>query len=143
MTEMSFNANAPKLTEEQKFEVLCQWYEAKNALQAAQAKERLLRDQVFSEYFVDPKEGTNNFKLPTGDVLTAVYPMNRKIDKAVLNGLGEELRNMRVNVDEIVEYKPDLRIANYRKLTDEQRLVLDQCITMTPGSPQISIKVKS
>lgn len=140
---MSFNANVPKLTEEQKFAVLCQWYEAKNALQAAQAKERLLRDQVFSEYFVDPKEGTNNVKLATGDVLTAVYPMNRKIDKAILNGLGEALRDNLINIDEVVEYKPELRVTNYRKLTDEQRLVLDQCITMTPGSPQISIKVKS
>lgn len=143
MAEMDFNANVPKLTEEQKFDLVCKWYEAKQELTASQAKERMLRDSVFAEYFPDPKEGTNNVKLGTGDVLTAVYPMNRKIDKAVFTALQEELRNQRVNVDEVIETKLELKVGAYRKLGEAQLKVLDQCITMSPGSPQISIKIKS
>lgn len=142
MATMDFNAEAPKLDEKQKFDLVCKWYEAKQELAAMQAKERLLRDSVFAEYFPDPKEGTNNVTLGTGDVLTAVYPMNRKIDKAVFSGLQEALREANVDTDQVIETKLELKVGAYRKLSEEQLKVMDQCITMTPGSPQVSIKIK-
>lgn len=133
-----------EMTPQAKLELLFNWYNKKQELQTVQAQERALRDTVVSIYLSDEekKEGTNTVKLPTGDELKIVCGIDRKVDKAIFSNIVEQLMEKGVDVNEVVETKVELRVGNYKKLTDEQRKVMDECVTSKWSSPQVSIKIK-
>lgn len=133
-----------EMTPQAKLELLFNWYNKKQELQTVQAQERALRDTVVSLYLPneEKKEGTNTVKLPTGDELKIVCGIERKVDKAIFSNIVEQLIEKGVDVNEVVETKVELRVGNYKKLTEEQRNVMDECVTSKWGSPQVSIKIK-
>lgn len=131
------------LTEEQKYELLYNWYSKKEELAKVQAQERALRQSVVSVFFPDGlNENTNKIKLDTGDDLVVTQPYTRKVDKAVFSQILPDLIEAGVDVNEVTETKVELRVAAYRKLTAEQLAIFDECVTTTPGSPQVKIAVK-
>lgn len=131
------------LTEEQKYELLYNWYCKKEELAKVQAQERALRQSVVSVFFPDGlKENTNKIKLDTGDDLVVTQPYTRKVDKAIFSQILPDLIEAGVDVNEVTETKVELRVAAYRKLTAEQLAIFDECVTTTPGSPQLKIAVK-
>ena len=138
-----------EMTEEAKLQVLFNWYTKKDELQRVQAQERALRDTVVSLFLpgengaVGGKEGTNTVKLATGDELKIVRPYDRKVDKAIFSSIVQQLMEKGVDVNEVIETKVELRVGNYKKLTEEQRAVMDECVTGKWGSPQVSINVKN
>lgn len=137
-----------EMTEEAKLELLFNWYNKKQELIKVQAQERALRDSVVSIFLpgedgaVGGKEGTNTIKLATGDELKIVRPYDRKVDKAVYSNILERLFEAKVDPNEVVETKVELKVGNYKKLTPEQRAIMDECVTGKWGSPQVEIKVK-
>ena len=132
-----------ELTEEQKMELLVKWYEAKMQLAKVQAAERALRDTVVKTFLPDGgKEGTNTVKLSTGDELKIVNSFNRKVDKAVWSTILPKMIEAGIDVNEVGETKVELRVGAYKKLSDKQRAIIDEAVTTTPGSAQVSIKVK-
>lgn len=131
------------LTEEQKYELLYNWYCKKEELVKVQAQERALRQSVVSVFFPDGlKENTNKIKLDTGDDLVVTQPYTRKVDKAIFSQILPDLIEAGVDINEVTETKVELRVAAYRKLTAEQLAIFDECVTTTPGSPQLKIAVK-
>lgn len=131
------------LTEEQKYELLYNWYSKKEELAKVQAQERALRQSVVSVFFPDGlKENTNKIKLDTGDDLVVTQPYTRKVDKAIFSQILPDLIEAGVDINEVTETKVELRVAAYRKLTAEQLAIFDECVTTTPGSPQLKIAVK-
>ncbi|AKA60914.1 DUF7173 family protein [Dyella japonica] len=131
------------LTEEQKYELLYNWYSKKEELAKVQAQERALRQSVVSVFFPDGlNENTNKIKLDTGDDLVVTQPYTRKVDKAIFSQILPDLIEAGVDVNEVTETKVELRVAAYRKLTAEQLAIFDECVTTTPGSPQVKIAVK-
>ncbi|QXV79312.1 putative DNA binding protein [Escherichia phage FritzHoffmann] len=131
------------LTEEQKYELLYNWYSKKEELAKVQAQERALRQSVVSVFFPDGlNENTNKIKLDTGDDLVVTQPYTRKVDKAIFSQILPDLVEAGVDVNEVTETKVELRVAAYRKLTAEQLAIFDECVTTTPGSPQVKIAVK-
>ncbi|QXV77158.1 putative DNA binding protein [Escherichia phage ChristophMerian] len=131
------------LTEEQKYELLYKWYSKKEELAKVQAQERALRQSVVSVFFPDGlNENTNKIKLDTGDDLVVTQPYTRKVDKAIFSQILPDLVEAGVDVNEVTETKVELRVAAYRKLTAEQLAIFDECVTTTPGSPQVKIAVK-
>lgn len=131
------------LTEEQKYELLYNWYSKKEELAKVQAQERALRQSVVSVFFPDGlNENTNKIKLDTGDDLVVTQPYTRKVDKAIFSQILPDLIQAGVDVNEVTETKVELRVAAYRKLTAEQLAIFDECVTTTPGSPQVKIAVK-
>lgn len=131
------------LTEEQKYELLYNWYSKKEELAKVQAQERALRQSVVSVFFPDGlNENTNKIKLDTGDDLVVTQPYTRKVDKAIFSQILPDLIQAGVDVNEVTETKVELRVAAYRKLTTEQLAIFDECVTTTPGSPQVKIAVK-
>ncbi|UVK80461.1 hypothetical protein [Escherichia phage vB_EcoM_PD328] len=131
------------LTEEQKYELLYKWYSKKEELAKVQAQERALRQSVVSVFFPDGlNENTNKIKLDTGDDLVVTQPYTRKVDKAIFSQILPDLIEAGVDVNEVTETKVELRVAAYRKLTAEQLAIFDECVTTTPGSPQVKIAVK-
>lgn len=119
---------------------LDEWHRLSLELTKIKTSEMLLRMKIFNGVFINPKEGTNKFDLGGGFQLTATYPIDRKIDPAILASLAPELRTMGIRLDDLVKQKPELSISEYRKLTDEQRKEFDQAITAKPGSPQLKLE---
>jgi hypothetical protein len=49
------------------------------------------------------------------------------------------LHTIGIRADDLVTWKPELKIGAYRELTEEQRLVFDACLEIRDGSPSLSM----
>lgn len=136
MADLYFDVKSvPVITPEE----IQEWQALKIEIAAKTAKERLLRDKIAKAYFHDPKEGTNKNELGEGWTIKLTHKLTRDVDVAMLTVLAPKLRSMGVNIDTIIEAKPVLKVAAYRKLDAEALKVFDQCITVKAGSPTIEI----
>jgi hypothetical protein len=147
---------------------LAEWQAALTELAACKPiieRERELRKEAFALLFPDPKEGTNTVELANGWVCKGTYPIERKVDAALvqqLRGLkvidlspellqklsidpaacgsgASVLEVLRFNVDEVLNYEPKLVVKPYRQLTAEQTLLFDRCLDSKPGSISMEI----
>ena len=116
-----------------------EWYRLKAELAAVKAKEMLLRTKIFKACFPAPKEGTNNYDLPDGYVLKAQYALNRDVDLAAFTVLKPVFMEHGIAADKLVRYKAELAKAEYNKLTEEERNIVDQMLVIKPGSPALEI----
>lgn len=116
------------------------WSEMQKQLGALKSAEMLLRTKIFKGLFPNPVEGTNSVPLGTeGWQIKAKYPINRKPDVALLTARAQELREAGIPLDSVIRAVPELATGEYRKLTDEQRYLLDQVMEIKPGSPALEI----
>ena len=122
---------------------LAEWYRTKEQLDLIKAKEALLRPVIFKHFFPNPKEGSNNFTLPDGYILNATHAINRSVDEAALTALQPKFQELHLNADVLIKRKPELAITEYRKLTAEELLVVDQALIIKPGIPTLAIKAPS
>lgn len=129
-------------------EELAEWYRTKEELGKLKSKEALLRSRIFKFYFPDPAEGTNSRELGdgTGAVVKGTYVINRSVDQGALDALREaqkvaDSNAYAINLDVLVVWKPELKISEYRTLTDEERNWFDQALVIKPGSPQVEVVI--
>lgn len=139
-------------------EDLAEWYKTKQQLDAIKAKEGLLRSRIFKFYFPTPKEGTNKCELKdgTGAEIKGTSVINRNVDPAALDALTRAQTEAReafkanpatppnipfLPLQDLIKWKPEVAITEYRKLTDEEQLYFDQCLIIKPGSPQLEIVI--
>lgn len=116
------------------------WSEMQKQLSALKSAEMLLRTKIFKGLFPNPVEGTNSVPLGSeGWEIKAKYPINRKPDVALLTARAQELREAGIVLEDVIRAVPELAITAYRKLTDEQRHLLDQVMEIKPGSPALEI----
>lgn len=117
-----------------------QWQTAVKELAAWKAKEMLLRKRIFNGIFPNPIEGI--MKVPIGNVmtLTAVHKVTRDIDGAALATYVRMFHEQGIPIDSLIKYNPSLVISEYRKLSDEQRLMFDHILIIKPGSPTLKIE---
>lgn len=120
-------------------EDLAQWDHLQQELKRVKAAEMLLRTKIFNGLFTAPKEGTNSIPLNAGYVLKGTYVLNRTIDIGALQAIGDKMAELGIHKDDLVKYKPELVIGEYRTLTDEQRQLFDQALVIKPGSPALEI----
>lgn len=131
-------------------EDLATWFKLKQQLAEVKGAEAMLRSRIFHHFFPTPTEGSKDNKCPlndgTGAVLQADYVINRSVDQAQLEGLREAMfaegSNLpQLHLDQLIKWKPEVSITEYRKLTDEERNVFDRALIIKPGSPQLEIKI--
>lgn len=147
MTDVALIPQQPALSTEEALRLLAQWHTAKSDLSAAQAKEIMLRKQLFRHFFPDPKEGTNTFVLPDSYQIKGTHKINRKVDEAALRVLAtpgpdntpSRFQQAGISYDKLFKWEPDLVLKQYRELTAEQQQVADLCITSSEGTPQMTI----
>ncbi len=116
-----------------------EWYKVQEELSALKSREILLRNKIFKGLFTDPKEGTNTHTLSDGYAIKGQHVINRSVDVASLTNMREELDKAKVPVESLIKYKPELAVAEYRKLNDEQRAMFDAVLIIKPGTPQLEI----
>lgn len=149
-----------------RLELLTRWSKAASDVVACKPlieAEQALRKEVFAAFFPSPVEGTNTVELPASYKLKAKYPIERKVDAAMVAvvrsmtvgelepGMRQELnllgapdamplvQALLLNVDTLLDWEPKLKSRVYRELTKEQLAVVDRFITAKPGSVAIEI----
>jgi hypothetical protein len=118
---------------------LAEWYKLQEELKKVKAREMLLRTKIFGYFFPNPKEGTNNFELPDGYMLKGKHTINRDVDPGAFQAMREQFSQAGIHPDTLVQWKPSLKIKEYRKLTAEQLHLFDQCLIVKPGLPDLQI----
>ena len=133
------NLNIKPVRQQADETMLHRWYELNTQLAQLREEEMNLRKAIFDTYFQEAKEGVNNHTLPDGFVLKGKRVVNRTIDKGALNASIEGFRVMGILVDEVVDWKPSLKVSAYRKLTPGQQKVFDTVLVVKDGTPGLEI----
>jgi len=118
---------------------IVEWYQLNEQLTALKNKEMLLRKFVFDSTFTAPTEGTNSSALPDNWVLKGKYVLNRKLDIDALNMIVDDVRAAGIVPENLIKWTPSLEEKEYKRLTDVQRALFDNCLTIKPGSPSLEI----
>lgn len=118
---------------------LQEWQAARKHLEHYKNLEMKLRKEIFGVVFPLPKEGTNTVPLQNGWSIKGIRKVDRKLDPAALNALAEEIDQVGIARGKIIAYTPELVLKEYRTLTDEQRLVFDQVLTIKDGAPSMEL----
>ena len=128
---------------------LKRWYELCAELDRIKAAEAMLRSRIFKQFFPNPTEGSKDNKYPLNDGTGAILQADHKINRTVLepeldalkSAIKEEGSNLpKLPFNKLIKYKPELVKAEYNKLTEEERKVMDQALLIKPGTPQMEIK---
>ena len=94
--------------------------------------------EIFNSVFTEPKEGVNRVDIANGWKLKADYKYYRNIDEAALPAILKQLPEG--SADRLVKYKPELKVRDYKALTEEQRKIFDEALVIKPGTPSLSIE---
>ena len=117
--------------------LLAEWEKAKAAVPAAAlviSREQDLRKKVIATAFPEPAEGVNKFDLANGWALKATCPVTRTVDDAAFDLLRPKLAELGVIADTLVKTKLSLETKAYRNLSDATRALVDEALTIKPGS---------
>lgn len=123
--------------------LVSEWYTVSQQLKELQEKEKELRNQVIGELFPNvPEDAEGTFSLPLGGgyKVKSTYSLTRKIDEATLLAMRADFDKAGIDLDEVVQWSPSLKVSGYRKLNQEQRELLDEVITSKPGAVRLSIE---
>lgn len=123
-------------------EQLAEWYKLAAQVNLMKKAEMDLRVALARFFIPNMKEGTNKYVLPDGAQLTVTQPYNYKVDKSLMAIVGKQLAEIDVNIDDVIEMKPSLKTGEMRKLSDDAKDLLSQCVDYTIGSPSMKVEVK-
>lgn len=126
------------------WDTVASWHKAKLEVKKWQAIENLLRPKIFAHFFPSAVEGTNNYTLPDGFILKGQRVINREVDMAQVDafnagGEASAFAKAKINADTLFRKKLELKVGEYRKLTEEELKVIDQCLVIKDGMPQLDI----
>lgn len=102
-----------------------------------------LRKEMMASFFPAPAEGVNSLELEQGWVLKATYKIDRKIDPSALPAVNAQLRELGINPDPLVRYKPELDTKTYKTLCATNPIavkVFDEAMTSKPASPVLALE---
>lgn len=140
------NGDTATLTKRQYFDVcMGDWYEKYNQLAAVKASEAESRARLTQLIYPDQwdVDGTDKYELPGGWVLEIKRTLNDKIDEAALPAIREEISKLPPNpetgelatLEGVIRMKPDFSLSGYRNMRDDVKAILNECLTLTPGTP--------
>lgn len=117
--------------------LLNEYIESKARLDKYKKLESKLRIQLLEELFPSGEVGTHTAAVD-GLSIKGVFKMSYKLDQA------EYLNNAEHFTDEEMEcikVTPSLVLAKYKGLEEDERSVLDDCVTVSHAMPTIKIEV--
>ncbi len=99
-------------------------------------EELVLRRKVFGLLFPAGHEGVNTFRFPgTNMVVKGTKKLSRTVDEAAIGPLLEAYPHLA----SVVQFKPSLLLANYRKLTDENQNLLKPALIVRDTTPELIV----
>lgn len=114
------------------------WYKAAEELSVMKNIEMILRKRVYRHFFKNPKEGTNSHPLKDNYVLKGKRTIDRSVDEAAYKVMKDKFAELKI-AEDIIRYKPELAVKEYRSLTEEQRKVFDNCLIIKDGAPALEV----
>jgi hypothetical protein len=121
--------------------LLNEWYSLQSQLKELKQREMDTRKELFTLYFPSPTVGKNKISLDDNYILEGGYNLDYKMDfmafRMMCNEGGEEHG---VCMEDVVDYKPEFRMALYKTLTTEQQQFIDGALTIKPAAPTLTIK---
>ena len=112
-------------------DVLQEWYEAQQQLQALKEKEARLRKAVAESFAVEKDfAGTKKRPLGNGWTLEASWSLTYKMPELLDKGIDPRA---------VVRWKPELDKRNYNALTPEQQQVMNLCMEVKQGMPTMKV----
>jgi len=117
------------------------WIVLQEKLKSIKKQEMDLRVEICSELAADKPVGTHNFE-KDGFKIKVKIGENINIDDDAYFNLRQDFTD---EEKECVRLKPNLKISEYKKLTQAEGYVsglLDECITVTPATPTLEVKIK-
>lgn len=133
------------ITKEQKLQ---DWEETAKKAKYYKDLEMQYRKEVlydFFEYEGDDRKGTTNFPLGGGCKLKAKFNLYYKLENKegetldMLDELASSSDDGQFVSERLVNWKPELSVSEYNKLSPEQKKIVDRVLTVTPGTPSIEI----
>jgi hypothetical protein len=123
------------------------WESASLRLEAAKAEEAVLRKQVIEAAFNRLEVGTNKRELVPGIVLSAVLKQTiaaeRDSDKTYTSFI-HHMSYLPGDVrEELVTWKPEISMSAYKRLTDDQRKIVDHVVVIKDATPSLSVSRKA
>lgn len=101
-------------------------------------QEMALRKELFKEVFNTEEEGAHQVDLPEGWKLKATVPYTRSLDQSKMEETLKALKKAKADPD-LIKIKYDLSVAEYRKLNDKVRAIVDAALTTKPGCPSMEL----
>ena len=95
-------------------------------------------DEILTKHFFPkPKEEGTERKEANGFCVMLKTAVKREIDVAALPLVMKKLPPGME--EELLNYKPALRLANYRDISEANRRIFDHCLTITPANATFEI----
>jgi hypothetical protein len=132
------------------YEDLVKLVKMQSQLAKLKGAEAMLRKRVFKHYFPAPTEGSKDNKVPlndgTGAIVQGEHTVNRKVDEGELEQLKEAIFAEGSNLPQLdfpnlIKWKPEVAIPEYRKLSVSDRYVFDRCLVVTDGMPGLKVVI--
>lgn len=129
-------------------EDISHWNDLQEKLKKLKAEEMLMRMKIYNGLFAATAvEGTNSMDLHAGWKLKAQRKIDRKVDIPVLQAFihkpdantPSKFEEAGLNMDDLIEWKPELKLRAYRALSEAQVAVFDQVLSIKDGSPSMEI----
>lgn len=128
-------------------ELILQQQEASANAKHWQERDRELRSLIWGEAFGSKgcEDGTQHTQpLGKGYKLKGKRPVNYKLEKGEALDLAlDELEKCGNEgpflAERIVKFEPKLSVSEYKKLSGQQRAIIDKVLTTTPGLPEIEL----
>lgn len=116
---------------------LMAWNELQELLKDLKKVESTLRKEMLSEFFPSPEEGTNNCALGNDWKAVCKQPVTRKCDEAAFEPVFKQLpRGYR---QKLIKTSHTLIVANYRKLSEDERKIFDEALIISNGSASLTV----
>lgn len=125
--------------------ILTEWEQAETQLQHFKALELKLRNEYVA-VATDPNKltGTQNIDLPNGYKATVVKKQNYNVNQQMVNDALDKMENIseegKLLAERLIKWKAELSKTEYDKLPNQYKVIIDTCITVTPGTPSLEIK---
>lgn len=114
-----------------------EYIEAKEALNKYKKLEADLRIKVLDEVFSDQTPGSHT-EIINGLKVKGGFKLNHKLDVKMASELFD---SMTEEEQSCIKFKPSLSLKEYNDLEDVDTYILDDCITVVPAMPTLSIEV--
>lgn len=127
------------------YDALAEWQAIRDQITPLQLREKELRQQLFAAAFPTPREGANNYALPTNQIFRATHKITRSVDQAMITPVRQMLHAAGSNyiVDDFLRVKHDLNAEAYKTAPESVRVILDRMLTTKPAMPHIEIVDKT